>query len=156
MEKVNGLENEEIQARFNQAFSTSLFNSVAVKFLEVSERASQSIKHHDAAIQDLDKLIKELDLLKVDEPMEDLTKCANQVTSMEDTITLRDPPILITKGRPPSIRMKSRLELQSKGSTTCSICNKRGHNKRRCPSSRNHTGYNVINIQDPNSIGAPL
>ncbi|MED6124775.1 hypothetical protein PIB30_062101 [Stylosanthes scabra] len=98
MEKVNGLENEEIQERSNQTSSTSLFNSVAVKSLEVSERTSQSIKHHDATIQDLDKLIKELDLLKVDEPMKDLTKCANQVTSVEDTITLRDHPIVITKG----------------------------------------------------------
>ncbi|KAK7266928.1 hypothetical protein RIF29_19589 [Crotalaria pallida] len=150
-EKVNGLTNEEFQEGNDKASSTLLFNSVMVQSLELSERATRSEKHHDLAIQGLQKLIGELDLLEVEESNEQFAaNAANQVIPKvpDNSITLRDPPIVVTKGRPRTLRMKGSLELSKKGSATCSICKAKGHTKCRCP---NKARCNIVNGEFSNS-----
>lgn len=69
-EKFEGLTIEEFQGG-NKASSTSLFNSIMVRSLEFSERASRSKKHHDIAIQCLQNAIAKLDLLELEESNEE-------------------------------------------------------------------------------------
>ncbi|CAL0310828.1 unnamed protein product [Lupinus luteus] len=79
-----------------------------VHYLELSERASRSEKHHDIAIQGMQKLIADLDRLELEESKEDFGNLTNQITlkDSKNAITLRDPPIVATKGRPRTLRMK--------------------------------------------------
>ncbi|KAL6507704.1 hypothetical protein OROGR_023899 [Orobanche gracilis] len=136
-EKFNELTCEELQEGGNRFSSTLLFNSVMMQALELSERASRSKKHRDVAIQGLQKLIEALDLMEVEEAEEELGDLITQVIPKvpDNVVTLLDPPVVATKGRPRSLRIKGSLELQKKGSTTCTLCKKKGHNKRKCPSS---------------------
>ncbi|KAL6527188.1 hypothetical protein OROGR_016278 [Orobanche gracilis] len=147
-ETFNDTTGEEPQEGSNEICSTLLFNSVMTQALELSGRASRSKKHRDVAIQGLQKLIEELDRLGVEESQEEIGNSTDQVIPQvsNNTVTLRDPPIVITKGRPRSLRMKGSLELLKKGSTTCSRCKKKGHNKRKCP-SLNQARSMVINGQ---------
>ncbi|KAJ1384267.1 Zinc finger, PMZ-type [Sesbania bispinosa] len=151
-EKIIGLAMEDFQEGNNKASSTVLFNNVMVQSLELSERASRSKKHHDVAIQGLEKLIGELDLLEVEESNEEVGNLTSQVIPevSNNALTLRDPPLVVTKGRPRTLRMKGNLELLKKGSSTCSYCRKKGHNKRRCP-SLNQTRCHVVNGQIPDT-----
>ncbi|XP_058752209.1 protein FAR1-RELATED SEQUENCE 5-like [Vicia villosa] len=135
-EKSKGLAIQELHEGKNKDSSTSLFNSVMVHSLELSERASRSPKHHDIAIQALQNVIVELDQLDLEESKEGLNNSNIEVTSnlSNNNMTLRDPPVRATKGRPRTLRMKGSLELVKSVSSTCSYCKKKGHNKRKCPS----------------------
>ncbi|KEH26391.1 hypothetical protein MTR_6g053640 [Medicago truncatula] len=68
--KMGGVAIEDLEEGRNRASSTSLFNSIMVEFLELSERGSRSKKYHDIAIQTLRKEITELDRLDIEEPNE--------------------------------------------------------------------------------------
>ncbi|XP_019429336.1 PREDICTED: protein FAR1-RELATED SEQUENCE 5-like [Lupinus angustifolius] len=151
-ENVQGLKSVEFQEGRNKASSTLLFNNVMVHSLELSERASRSEKHHDIAIQGMQKLIADLDQLEVEESKEDFGNLTNQIIlkNSNNAITLCDPPIVATKGRPRTLQMKGSLELLKKGSFTCSNCKKKGHKKPKCP-SLNQTRCNIVNGQFENS-----
>uniref|UniRef100_A0ACD5ZES7 Uncharacterized protein n=1 Tax=Avena sativa TaxID=4498 RepID=A0ACD5ZES7_AVESA len=45
----------------------------------------------------------------------------------------RDPPVVITKGRPSFKRKNSGLQLKKPRPTKCSACNKTDHDARNCP-----------------------
>nr|GMD99052.1 protein FAR1-RELATED SEQUENCE 5-like [Ipomoea batatas] len=79
--------------------------------------------------------IDKLDALKIDDDMTSSTGRLTSMTSNQDddnnNVPMRDPPRVITKGRPRSIRMKGALELKS-NRVTCSTCKKKGHTKRNC------------------------
>ncbi|XP_050916425.1 protein FAR1-RELATED SEQUENCE 5-like [Lathyrus oleraceus] len=107
-EKVKEMTIEGFQEGSSNASDTSLFNSIMVHSLELSERGSQSEKHHDIAIQNMPKV-------------------------SDVNIALHDPPLIATKGRPRTLRMKISLEMVRKGSSTCSNCMKKGHTKPKCP-----------------------
>ncbi|MCI06720.1 FAR1-related protein [Trifolium medium] len=57
--------------------------------------------------------------------------------SNNQTINLCDPPLVASKGRPRTLRMKGSLELIKKGSYNCGYCKGKGHNKLKCPSLKN-------------------
>ncbi|KAI5414870.1 hypothetical protein KIW84_040357 [Lathyrus oleraceus] len=107
-EKVKEVTIEGFQEGSSNASDTSLFNSIMVHSLELSERGSQSEKHHDIAIQNMPKVY-------------------------DVNIALHDPPLIATKERSQTLRMKSSLEMVRKGSSTCSYCMKKGHTKPKCP-----------------------
>ncbi|KAK7287242.1 hypothetical protein RIF29_00404 [Crotalaria pallida] len=130
LEPYEGMEFKSIEDAKNY------YLSVMVQSLDVSERASRSEKHHDVAVEGLQKLIEELDRLEVEESNEEYVNSTNQVIPevSNNVITLRDPPIVATKGCPRTLRMKGSLELHNKGSSTCSNCKQKGHKKPKCPS----------------------
>lgn len=133
---------EGFQERSNNASDTSLFNSIMVHSLELSERGSQSEKHHDIAIQSLQNGIAKLDLLDIEESNKKFVNSTSEDMPKvsEVSIALHDPPLIATKGRPRTLRMKSSLEMVRKGSSTCSYCMKKGHTKPKCP-NLNQTRY---------------
>jgi hypothetical protein len=136
-ENIKGIVIEDLQEGSNKISSTSLFNSIMVESLQVSERGSRSKKHHDIAIQALRKAITELDLLDVEESTEEFVNSTFEVmpnASNNQTINLCDPPLVASKGRPCTLRTKSSLELLKKGSYNCGYCKGKGHNKLKCPS----------------------
>ncbi|KAI5420814.1 hypothetical protein KIW84_044586 [Lathyrus oleraceus] len=106
-----------------------------VHSLELSERGSQSEKHHDIAIQSLQNGIGKLDSLDIEESNKKFVDSTSEdMSKVSDiNITLHDPPLIATKGRPQTLRMKSSLEMVRKGSSTCSYCMKNGHTKPKYP-----------------------
>ncbi|KAI5420555.1 hypothetical protein KIW84_044378 [Lathyrus oleraceus] len=106
-----------------------------VHSLELSERGSQSEKHHDIAIQSLQNGIAKLDLLDIEESNKKFVDSTSEdMPKVSDVnIALHDAPLIETKGRPRTLRIKSSLEMVRKGSSTCSYCMKRGHTKPKCP-----------------------
>ncbi|KAI5420554.1 hypothetical protein KIW84_044377 [Lathyrus oleraceus] len=134
-EKVKEVTIEGFQEGSNNASDTSLFNSIMVHSLELSERGSQSEKHHDIAIQSLQNGIAKLDLLNIEESSKKFVDSTSEdMPKVSDVnIALHDPPLIETKGHPRTLRMKSSLEMVRKGSSTCSYCMKRGHTKPKCP-----------------------
>ncbi|GAU50549.1 hypothetical protein TSUD_409930 [Trifolium subterraneum] len=152
-EIFKGIAIEDLQEGSNKTSSTSLFNSIMVESLQVSERGSRSKKHHDIAIQALRKAITELDLSDVEESTEEIVSSTFEVmpnASNNQTINLCDPPFAATKGRPCTLRMKDSLELVKKGSYNCGYCKRKGHNKLSCPSLKRGR-YDNINGQLSNS-----
>lgn len=152
-DKSKGLAIEDLEEGRNRASSTSLFNSIMVESLELSERGSRSQKHHDIAIQALRKAITKLDQLDIEEPNEEFVNSTFEVmpkVSDDQTINLCDPARAVPKGRPRTLRMKGSLELLKKGSMKCSYCQGKGHNKRSCPSLK-HGRCDIINGQRSNS-----
>lgn len=141
-EKVKEVTIEGFQERSSNASDTSLFNSIMVHSLELSERGSQSEKHHDIAIQSLQNGIAKLDLLDIEESNKKFVNSTSEDMPKvsEVSIALHDPPLIATKGRPRTLRMKSSLEMVRKGSSTCSYCMKKGHTKTKCP-NLNQTRY---------------
>lgn len=133
---------EGFQEGRSNASDTSLFNSIMVHSLELSERGSQSEKHHDIAIQSLQNGIAKLDLLDIEESNKKFVDSTSEdMPKVSDvSIALHDPPRIATKGRPRTLRMKSSLEMVRKGSSTCSYCMKKGHTKPKCP-NLNQTRY---------------
>ncbi|KAI5418712.1 protein FAR1-RELATED SEQUENCE 5 [Lathyrus oleraceus] len=134
-EKVKEVTIEGFQEGSSNASDTSLFNSIMVHSLELSERGSQSKKHHDIAIQSLQNGIAKLDLLDIEESNKKFVDSTSEdMPKVSDvSIALHDPPLIATKGRPRTLRMKSSLEMVRKGSSTCSYCMKKGHTKPKCP-----------------------
>jgi hypothetical protein len=136
-ENIKGIAIEDLQESSNRASSTSLFNSIMVESLQVSERGSRSVKHHDVAIQALRKVITELDLLDHEESSEEFVNSTFKVmpdASNKETINLLDPPLAASKGRPRTLRTKDSLELLKKGSFNCGYCKEKGHNRLTCTS----------------------
>ncbi|WJX62623.1 hypothetical protein P8452_47597 [Trifolium repens] len=148
-----GIAIEDLQESNNRASSTSLFNSIMVESLQVSERGSRSVKHHDVAIQALRKVITELDLLDHEESSEEFVNSTFKVmpdASNKETINLLDPPLAASKGRPRTLRTKDSLELLKKGSFNCGYCKEKGHNRLTCTSLKQRR-FNIINGQSSNS-----
>ncbi|KAI5438478.1 hypothetical protein KIW84_024278 [Lathyrus oleraceus] len=134
-EKVKEVAIEGFQEGSNNASDTSLFNSIMVHFLELSERGSQSEKYYDIAIQSLQNGIAKLDLLDIEESNKEFVNSTSEYIPKvsEANIALHDPRLVATKGRPRTLRMKSSLEMVRKGFSTCSYCMKNGHTKPKCP-----------------------
>ncbi|KAI5424676.1 hypothetical protein KIW84_030748 [Lathyrus oleraceus] len=80
--------------------------------------------------------IAKLDLLDIEESNKKFVDSASEDMPkvFDVNIALHDPPLIATKGRPRTLRMKSSLEMVRKGSSsTCSYCMKKGHTKPKCP-----------------------
>lgn len=86
--------------------------------------------------------IAKLDLLDIEESNKKFVDSTSEdMPKVSDVnIALHDPPLIATKGRPRTLRMKSSLEMVRKGSSTCSYCMKKGHTKPKCP-NLNQTRY---------------
>ncbi|KAI5446098.1 hypothetical protein KIW84_014081 [Lathyrus oleraceus] len=134
-EKVKEVTIEGFQEGSSNASDTSLFSSIMVHSLELSERGSQSEKYHDIAIQSLQNGIAKLDLLGIEESNKKFVDSTSEdMPKVSDVnIALHDPPLIATKGRSRTLRMKSSLEMVRKSSSTCRYCMKKGHSKSKCP-----------------------
>ena len=88
-------------------------------------------------------LINELDSLEIEDAKDNFASLIsqvdlensnfkkNQVTS-NTIVTLCDPPLMVTKEHPQSLRMKGSLQLSQKCSVTCSCYKQKGHTKCTC------------------------
>lgn len=101
--KVTGLTADQFEEGSNKSSSTLLFNSIMVHSLGVSERGFQ-------------KIIEDLDLLDLEDTNEELGNSTSEVISKfsNSEIVVRDPPLVASKRRPRTLRMKGSLEKLSK------------------------------------------
>ena len=110
-------------------------NSLLLHFLEVAEVGSQSMKkyeHLDLALQKVH--VELLAMHDVDDLVNfDKTTLNSQVLSNLPG-ALQDPPYVLSKGRPKSLRQKNPKENQPTKKRKCSICKETGHVRRTCPS----------------------
>ncbi|KAI5392288.1 hypothetical protein KIW84_076899 [Lathyrus oleraceus] len=115
-EKEKEVAIEGFQEGSSNASDTSLFNSIMVHSLKLSERGSQSKKHHDIAIQSLQNGIAKLDLLDIEESIKKFVDSTSEdMPKVSDvSIALHDPSLIATKGRPWTLQMKSSLEMVKK------------------------------------------
>jgi len=101
--------------------STLWFNNIMMHSIGLSERATKSEKHYQFAHQRLLQLCGELDELSY-ESEEDcvsggqVSEKDQEINSCEQSqdVTLLDPPVATTKGRPRSLRMRGFLEVTQK------------------------------------------
>ncbi|XP_049356219.1 protein FAR1-RELATED SEQUENCE 5-like [Solanum verrucosum] len=101
--------------------STLWFNNIMMHSIGLSERATKSEKHYQFAHQRLLQLCGELDELSY-ESEEDcvsggqVSEKDQEINSCEQSqdVTLHDPPVATTKGRPRSLRMRGFLEVTQK------------------------------------------
>ena len=118
-----------------QISSTLMRNSLLLHFLEVAEVRSQSMKkyeHLDLALQKIQ--VELLAMHDVDDLVNfDKTTLNSQVLSNLPG-ALQDPPYVLSKGRPKSLRQKNPKENQPTKKRKCSICKETGHVRRTCPS----------------------
>ena len=118
-----------------QISSTLMRNSLLLHFLEVAEVGSQSMKkyeHLDLALQKVH--VELLAMHDVDDLVNfDKTTLNSQVLSNLPG-ALQDPPYVLSKGRPKSLRQKNPKENQPTKKRKCSICKETGHVRRTCPS----------------------
>jgi len=116
----------------NLKSSTIWFNNIMTHSLGLSERATRSEKHYKFIYQRLLQLCEQLDEL----PYEDVNDnvCDGQVnesnmnlnsSEQRENFSLLDPPCVVTKGRPRSLRMKGGLESSQKVKRSSSQKSKR-------------------------------
>ena len=119
-------------------------NSLMLQFLEVAEVGSQSIKKYEHLSLALRKVRGEL-LAMRDEcddntNMSELESFDNIISNSQVLsslpVALQDPPHVLSKGRPKSLRQKHPKENQPMKKRKCSICKKTGHVRSNCPSHK--------------------
>ena len=111
-------------------------NSLILQILEVAEARSKSKKKYKHLGHTLRKVHEELLAMQDVYVVDDLgspnnTILNNQVLS-NLPITLRDPPPVLSKGRPKALRQKHPKEKQLTKKRKCSICKETGHVRTNC------------------------
>ncbi|XP_035543604.1 protein FAR1-RELATED SEQUENCE 5-like [Juglans regia] len=106
------------------------------QFYIVAEMGSLSIKKYEHACKGIETIHQELLLMNEDD--DGGNREGHPVQSkIVSNFSLQDPPIIVSKGRPKSLRHKNPKENAPMKKRRCSICKQEGHVRTNCPSHRN-------------------
>uniref|UniRef100_A0A7N2R804 CCHC-type domain-containing protein n=1 Tax=Quercus lobata TaxID=97700 RepID=A0A7N2R804_QUELO len=102
------------------------------KAMEVGSQSMKKYEHLDLALQKV-----HVELLAMHD-IDDLVSSDNTILNSQVLSNLpgalQDPPYVLSKGRPKSLRQKNPKENQPTKKRKCSICKETGHVRRTCPS----------------------